>query len=78
MPRKKSNSDKIEVIREWETKSGEIINATYFYPRKKEIKREVSLVYKSGKKKGMLRESRVKDEYEALVQGENIEASEKR
>lgn len=78
MPRKKSNSDKIEVIREWETKSGEIIKATYFYPRKKEIKREVSLVYKSGKKKGMLRESRVKDVYEALVQGEHIEASEMR
>ena len=47
MPRKKSNSDKIEVTRKWKTKSGEIREVTYLYPRNKEIKREVSLVYKS-------------------------------
>ena len=75
MPRKKSNSDKIKVTRTWKTKSGEIRKATYLYPRNKEIKREVSLVYKSGKRKGMLRESRVKDVYEALVQGEHIVGS---
>ena len=78
MPRKKSNSDKIEVTRKWKTKSGEIIEVTYLYPRNKEIKREVSLVYKSGKRKGMLRESRVKDVYEILVQAEHIEHSELR
>ena len=78
MPRKKSNSDKIEVTRKWKTKSGEERKATYLYPRNKEIKREVSLVYKSGKRKGMLRESRVKDVYEALVQAEHIEDSELR
>ena len=78
MPRKKSNSDKIKVTRKWKTKSGEIRKATYLYPKNKEIKREVSLVYKSGKRKGMLRESRVKDVYEALVQAEHIEDSEMR
>lgn len=78
MPRKKSNSDKIEVTRKWKTKSGEIREVTYLYPKNKKIKREVSLVYKSGKRKGMLRESRVKDVYEALVQAEHIEDSEMR
>ena len=72
MPRKKSNSDKIEVKRKWKTKSGEIVEATYIYPKDKKIKREVSLVYKSGKRRGMLRESRVKDVYEILVKGDYI------
>lgn len=76
MPRKKSNSDKIKVTRKWKTKSGEIREETYLYPKNKEIKREVSLVYKSGKRKGMLRESRVKDVYEALVQGDFVEDNE--
>ena len=73
MPRKKSNSDKIEVTRKWKTKSGEIREVTYLYPRNKEIKREVLLVYKSGKRRGMLRESRVKDVYEILVKGDYIQ-----
>lgn len=73
MARKKSTSDKIEVKRKWKTKSGEIREVTYLYPKNKEIKREVSLVYKSGKRKGMLRESRVKDVYETLVRGDYIE-----
>ena len=73
MPRKKSNSDKIKVTRKWETKSGDEIEVTYFYPKNKKIKKEVSLVYKSGKRKGMLRESRVKDVYEILLKGNYIE-----
>lgn len=73
MARKKSTSDKIEVKRKWKTKSGDIREVTYLYPKNKEIKREVSLVYKSGKRKGMLRESRVKDVYETLVKGDYIE-----
>lgn len=76
MPRKKSNSDKIEVKRKWKTKSGEEVIYTYTYPKNKKIKKEVSLVYKSGKRKGMLRESRVNDVYEALVKGEHIEDNE--
>ena len=73
MPRKKSTSDKIKVKRTWETKSGDIIEVTYLYPKNKKIKKEASLVYKSGKRKGMLRESRVKDVYESLIKFKYIE-----
>ena len=74
MARKKSTSNEIEVKRTWVTKSGDVRSETYTYPKKKSSKKEISLVYKSGKRKGMLRESRVKDVYEALVKGEYIEA----
>lgn len=73
MARKKSTSDKIKVTRKWKTKSGEPREVTYLYPKNKKIKKEVSLVYKSGKRRGMLRESRVKDVYEILLKGNYIE-----
>ena len=83
MAMKKSTSNVVEVKRTWyNKKTGEIRNVTYTYPKKrkskdgKPVKEEISLVYKSGKKRGMLRKSRIKDVYDILVKGEYVEDNE--